>query len=109
MFMNRMVQMKKIRELLPFQKSCVEFSRGKEGVVINLDMGLGKTLVSQTILKEDEKEQFDALIIAPAELTDQWEEDLIKEFPDADILYLDPVKKNQVGFKKKLDRFLCKE
>ncbi len=93
-------------ELFPYQKDGVEFAVCKKGVIIADEMGLGKTLqaIATSILKRDLFNFKRTLIICPASLKYQWQQE-IEKFSSERALVIEGNKKERSLIYKNSDTF----
>jgi SNF2 family DNA or RNA helicase len=69
--------------LFPFQiEACERSVKSGFKAILRLDMGLGKTVISATLLRQYWKELTPALIICKASMTEQWLQELMDWCPD---------------------------
>lgn len=87
--------------LFPFQaEACDKVVKANFRAILRLDMGLGKTIISATLLRHYWKELTPALVICKASMTDQWHMELLEWCPGKLFQVLETSKdKPQKGFK----------
>jgi len=70
------------KALFPFQaEACALTVKAGFRVILRLDMGLGKTIISSTLLRKYWKELTPCLIITKASMTEQWLMELLEWCP----------------------------
>lgn len=89
------------KELFPFQAdACKATVKAGFRVILRLDMGLGKTIISASLLRKYWKELTPCLIICKASMTEQWLMELLEWCPGHLFQILETSRdKPQNGFK----------